>query len=309
MLTALGCHLLESGTVEAILHVKASETQPILTDAYISRSRDEVIAGSQSRYGPAAPLVHVNRLLDAGVTFAVIAKPCDVAAIRNLMRIDPRAKAQIKYCLSLFCGGVPRTKMAEKIATFVGFKPEELSVMRWRGNGWPGPTHLETKDGRRADVTYDQAWYDPSVPWTYDMQFRCKICPDAIGELADISCPDGWVMENGKPLHREAPGMNIAIARTPVGRALLAAAKAAGAVETSPFTRAELHQMHSDHLDRKLGFPGRNLGMQMAGEPGLRAPGFRPAATVRRAGLGGTWRAFWGGFRRARAGANRESMG
>jgi coenzyme F420 hydrogenase subunit beta len=307
MLTALGCFLLESGAVEAIVHVKASETQPILTDAYISRNRDEVIAGSQSRYGPAAPLVHVNRLLDAGVTFAVIAKPCDIAAIRNLMRIDARAKTQIKYCLTLFCGGVPSTKMAEKIASFVGFKPEELSVMRWRGNGWPGPTHLETKDGRSADVTYDQAWYDPSVPWTYDMQFRCKICPDAIGELADISCPDGWVMENGKPLHREAPGMNIAIARTPIGRALLVAAKAAGVVETSPFTRAELHEMHSDHLDRKLGFPGRNLGMQLAGEPGLRAPGYRPVATVLRAGIAGTWRAFRGGFRRARAGANRET--
>ena len=147
MLTALGCYLLESGAVEAIVHVKASETQPILTDAYISRSRDQVIAGSQSRYGPAAPLVHVNRLLDEGVTFAVIAKPCDVAAIRNLMRVDPRAARQIKYCLSLFCGGVPSTKMAEKIATFVGFKPEELAVLRWRGNGWPGPTASGVRTG------------------------------------------------------------------------------------------------------------------------------------------------------------------
>ncbi|HVJ43997.1 MAG TPA: Coenzyme F420 hydrogenase/dehydrogenase, beta subunit C-terminal domain [Dongiaceae bacterium] len=307
MLTALGCYLLESGAVEAILHVKASASQPILTDAHISRSRAEVIAGSQSRYGPAAPLVHVEQLLDEGVSFAVIAKPCDIAAIRNLMRIDPRARQQIKYCLSLFCGGVPSTKMAEKISRYVGFEPEELSVLRWRGEGWPGPTHLETKDGRRADITYDQAWYDPSVPWTYDMQFRCKICPDAIGELADISCPDGWVMENGKPLHREAPGMNIAIARTPAGAALLQAAIAAGAVETAPFTRDELHQMHSDHLDRKLGFPGRNAGMRLAGEPGLRAPGFRPWAMLREGGFAAAWKAFWGGFRRARARANREN--
>lgn len=308
MLTALGCYLLETGAVQAILHVKASSSEPILTDAHISRTPAEVIAGAQSRYGPAAPLVHVEQLLDEGIDFAVIAKPCDVGAIRNLMRIDPRAKKQIKYCLSLFCGGVPSTKMAEKIARYVGFEPEELSMLRWRGEGWPGPTHLETKDGRKADLTYDQSWYDPSVPWTYDMQFRCKVCPDAISELADISCPDGWVMEDGKPLHREAPGMNIAISRTPAGEKLLQAAIAAGAVETAPFTRDELHQMHSDHLDRKLGFPARNAGLRLAGEPGLMARHFRPWAMLREAGFLASWQAFWGGFRRARAGANRENL-
>ncbi len=48
-LTAFGRHLLKSGEVEAVLHVAASATQPELTDARISRTPDEVTAGSQSR--------------------------------------------------------------------------------------------------------------------------------------------------------------------------------------------------------------------------------------------------------------------
>ena len=73
---------------------------------------------------------------------------------------------------------------------------------------------MRSKDGTVKELSYDTVWYEPGVPWTYDIQYRCKICPDAIGELADVSCPDGWVMENGKPVHKEAPGQNVFVART-----------------------------------------------------------------------------------------------
>ncbi|HYV88918.1 MAG TPA: Coenzyme F420 hydrogenase/dehydrogenase, beta subunit C-terminal domain, partial [Candidatus Polarisedimenticolia bacterium] len=197
---------------------------------------------------------------------------------------------------------------AHRIAAYQGVAPEELGVFRWRGNGWPGPTHIETKDGRRFDLSYDTVWYDPGVPWTYDIQFRCKICPDAIGEAADVSCPDGWVMENGKPIHREAPGVNIAIARTEAGRRLVERAAQAGDLTLAPFDVPTLHAMHGDHLDRKLGHPARRLGLALAGEPVLRAPGFRSLQAILRNGVLGNWRAFWGAFRRARARANREPL-
>ncbi len=307
-LTAFGRYLLKSGEVEAVLHVAASATQPELTEARISRTPDEVTQGSQSRYGPAAPLVHVHALLDEGIRFAVIAKPCDIAAIRNLARLDSRVAKQIPYCLSIFCGGVPTVHTAHKIAAYCGVRPDELGVFRWRGHGWPGPTHIETKDGRQFDLGYDFVWYDTTVPWTYDIQFRCKICPDAIGELADVACPDGWVMEDGKPVHREAPGVNIAIGRTRAGQRLVERAAAAGNLTLAPFDLPTLHAMHGDHLDRKLGHPARRLGLAMAGQPVLRAPGFRSLQAVLRNGFLGNWRAFWGAFRRAATRANREPL-
>jgi coenzyme F420 hydrogenase subunit beta len=307
-LTELGRYLLKSGEVEAILHVRASKSEPALSEAHISTTIEEVAEGSQSRYGPAAPLVHVKTLLDKGLRFAVIAKPCDIAAIRNLARLDGRIKTQIPYCLSIFCGGLPTVHTAYKIAAYQGVRPNELGVLRWRGNGWPGPTHIETKDGRAYDLPYDKVWYDPGVPWTYDIQFRCKICPDAIGELADVACPDGWVMADGKPIHKEAPGVNIAIARTEAGQSLVERAAAAGELRLDAFDLPSLHAMHSDHLERKLGFPARSLGMALAGEPRLQARGYRALAAVVRAGLMGNWRAFRGALRRARAGANREPL-
>jgi coenzyme F420 hydrogenase subunit beta len=307
-LTALGCYLLESRQVDAVLHVRASTSQPALTEAQVSRTPAEVISGAQSRYGPAAPLVHVRALLEEGIRFAVIAKPCDIAAIRNLGYIDDRVARQVPYCLTIFCGGVPTVGTAYKIAAHRGIKPEELSVFRWRGNGWPGPTHLETKDGRKEDLSYDETWYDPTANWTYDIQFRCKICPDAIGELADIAAPDGWIMENGNPIHREAPGVNIAIARTAAGQRLIEEAAAAGALQLDTFTLAEMVPMHGDHLDRKLGWPARLLGLRLAGAPVLTVKRYRALAAVLRNGVIGNLRALLGALRRAIAGANREPL-
>ena len=307
-LTALGCFLLESGKVDAILHVKASAAEPLLTDAQVSTTPDEVISGSQSRYSPAAPLKHVHRLLDEGKTFAVIAKPCDVAAIRSLARIDPRVDRQVPYCLSIFCGGVLTVHTAKKIAAYHGIAPEEISTFRWRGNGWPGPTRVETKDGRVLDITYDEAWYGEGVPWKYDMQFRCKICPDAIGELADVACPDGWAMEDGKPVHKEAPGVNVFIARTPRGAELVREAAAAGVIELTPFDEPGLEAMHYDHKPRKTSWPLRMLGLMAIGQPHLRVHRYRRLSMILAAGLALGWSAFRGTVVRARRGANREPV-
>ena len=307
-LTALGCYLLESGAVDSVLHVRASTDNPMLTDAQVSTTAEDVVSGAQSRYGPAAPLRHVLRLLDEGRTFAVMAKPCDIAAIRNLASIDARVEAQIPYCLSIFCGGLPTVHTAGKIAAYHGVEAEQVVVFRWRGEGWPGPTHVESADGRTFDLTYDQVWEGEGMPWTYDLQFRCKICPDAIGELADVACPDGWAMENGKPVHKEAPGVNVFVARTPKGAALVASAAAAGAIVLEPFTNAALDAMHGDHRPRKTGWPSRILGLMAAGAPTLRVRCYRRWSMLLAAGLGHGWRGFWGTRRRARAGANREPL-
>ena len=307
-MTALGIHLLETGKVDAVLHVRASTTDPVLTDAVVSRTRDAVIAGSQSRYGPAAPLVHVHRLLDEGIRFAVLAKPCDIGAIRNLATIEPRVTEQIPYLVTIFCGGVPTAHTARKIAKYVGLEPDELATFRWRGEGWPGPTYMRSRSGEEKSLTYDYVWYTQDVPWSYDMQYRCKICPDAIGELADVACPDGWVMENGTPVHKEAPGQNVFVARTEKGEALVREAAAAGAIELAPISFEEFDAMHSDHKPRKLEGPARRAALKLMGEPFPRYRRFRSWRMVRMNGFWGNLEALLGGLRRVREGRHLEPL-
>jgi coenzyme F420 hydrogenase subunit beta len=307
-MTALGCYLLDTGKVDAVVHVRASATSPMETDALISRTVAEVRSGAQSRYGPAAPLRHIEQLLDEGIRFAVLAKPCDVAAIRNLGRADGRVEEQIPYLITIFCGGLPTTHTAAKIAGYHGVAKDEVALFRWRGNGWPGPTHVEAKDGRAFDLGYDEVWFTGGMPWTYDIQFRCKICPDAIGEQSDVSCPDAWIMVDGKPIHEEADGANLFIARTKAGEELVAAAQAAGAIHLEPFTIEELDAQHADHVQRKVEHPARVRALREEGEPMPRFDNYRAERMVELAGADSDQRAEQGAIARIRKGAHREPL-
>jgi coenzyme F420 hydrogenase subunit beta len=97
-------------------------------------------------------------------------------------------------------------------------------VLRYRGMGNPGMTRVEANDGRAFEVTYNDLWEDEGK---WRLQFRCKICADAIGELADMAVCDAW--PGGGPAG-EDEGFNGFIARTPNGQALLERAERAGAV-------------------------------------------------------------------------------
>lgn len=306
VLTSLGMYLIRTGKVDAVLHMKASAKNPPLSEAWISRTEQDVIDGAQSRYGPGASLTEVHSLLDEGATFAVIGKPCDVAAIRNLQSLDARAKAQIPYCLTIFCGGTLSLNTVHTMVEHMGAAPEELSLYRYRGEGWPGTAHMETRDGRVFDLTYEQAWLDETAPWKYDLPFRCKVCPDAIGELADIAAPDGWVMKDGKPIYDEAPGVNLVIARTPKGAELAAAAEADGALVRAPFSEAELSAMHDDHRARKTHWPVRLWALRLAGQPSLTVRRYRLLSALRAAGFRYSLGSFLGTLRRARKKLNRE---
>lgn len=308
-LTALGRFLLETGEVEAIVHVRASTTTPWLTDALVSTTPDSVLDGAQSRYGPSAPLVHIKRLLDEGLRFAVIAKPCDVSAMRSLARVDPRVDEQVRYLLTIFCGGVHNEDVPRKIIRHHGVPEEEVGVFRYRGFGWPGPTRLETKAGARHDLTYEQAWQPGGgQTWRYELQFRCKICPDAVGESADISAPDGWVLKDGKPIYEEAPGTNALLVRTDRGRDLVDRAVASGVLELSPLSMRELEQMHVNHLDRRLGAPAQQLALQITGSRRVALRRYRPWAAMSQAGVRRSWQQFIGTFRRVRRGDNSEPL-
>ena len=158
VLTALGQFLLTSGRVKFILHVAASGREPLRTERRLSFDAASVLDAAGSRYGPAAPLVDFTELLDRAEPFAVIAKPCDIGAVRNLARIDPRVDRHLRYALTFVCGGASDLTKSEEVVGELGIRPGELSSFRYRGNGCPGPTRLETQDGRSFEMTNQDRW-------------------------------------------------------------------------------------------------------------------------------------------------------
>lgn len=297
VLTALGQFLLASKRVRFILHVAASKSAPMRSERRLSFDAVSVQEGAGSRYGPAAPLLDFCEILDRGEPFALIAKPCDITAVRNLAQVDPRVNRHMRYALTLVCGGASDLAKSEEVLARFGVSEDELTLFRYRGFGNPGLTRIETKDGRAFELTYQQLWED-EAKWM--IQPRCKICPDAIGQGADIAASDVW--PGGGPTGEDA-GFNGIIVRTRQGLELYEAAVAAGALtieRSARFADFDVFQPHQ--VAKRRAVWARLKGMEAAGRPVPEVTGLALEECARQSSLAENLREGRGARDRARRG-------
>jgi coenzyme F420 hydrogenase subunit beta len=259
-LSALGMHMLARGDIAFILHIAASKDHPIRSERHLSFDAAQVMEASGSRYGPAAPLTDFKAILDRGEPFAFIGKACDISAIRNYAKFDPRVDELVRYTLNFYCGGISEFGKTVDYVRRVGLVEQDITELRYRGDGCPGPMKMRARDGRVFAFSYQEMWEDEAK---WQLQFRCKICADALGDLADISVADVW--PGGKP-DTEGLGFNGFIARTERGAALLDDAVRNGAitlVEDLGYDGLELAQ--GSQMQKKQGLTSRLAAMRDEG--------------------------------------------
>ncbi len=270
VLSALGMYLLESKQVDFVLHVSADPDNPLRNIHTISNTPEEVLNAAGSRYGPAAPLRDFINILERKQPFAFIAKPCDINAVRNLAKTDPRVDEYCKFLLTLVCGGASEMTKSWGLLDEWGITEDDLSLFRYRGYGNPGLTVGETKDGRHFEVTYLDLWEDEAK---WNIQTRCKVCPDAIGEQADIAASDVW--PGGGPTGEDA-GWNGIIPRTQVGIDLLNAAIRDGAIVIDKeLTPRDMDVFQPHQVRKKKAVWQRLKALRSTGHPALNTSGLR----------------------------------
>ena len=268
ILTALACYLLDADMVDAIIHVRAADGTSAPANfgvATLSRTAKQVLAASGSRYGPTAALIDIDRILSSGERFAIVAKPCDLNALRNLAHHDERVNKHILYWLTLLCGGFQPNEAFQSFLSEQSLSEEGLNAVRYRGFGCPGPTSITYKDGHEASFHYLDFWGEDESQWA--MPLRCKICPDGIGEAADIVAGDAW---DGASPNREAsktdPGFNSVITRTQKGAALYEAAISAGLIVKSELVDCDfMSRLQPHQVTKKLAGQARIDGLRAAG--------------------------------------------
>jgi coenzyme F420 hydrogenase subunit beta len=261
-LSALAIHLLDSGAVDFILHVAASTEQPARSRRHLSFDAAQVMEGSGSRYGPAAPLTDFREVLDRGRNFAFVGKACDISAIRNYAKHDQRVDRLLRYTMNFYCGGVSEFGKTMDYVRKFGLAEANVEHLRYRGDGCPGPMKIRARDGREFSVDYNEMWDDEK---RWQLQFRCKICADALGDRADVTVADVW--PGGKP-DTEGRGFNGFIARTARGHMLLQDAIRSGAIViTEGLSYDGLELAQGSQMYKKQALTARLAAMRDAGVP------------------------------------------
>jgi coenzyme F420 hydrogenase subunit beta len=279
VITALLVHALDAGLVDGVIHIAPDPRYPARNMTAISRTAQEVIARAGSRYAASSPLEAIDECLVSGKRFAFVGKPCDVSALRNLASVDERVDRQIPLMISFFCGGVPSHAGADRILSAMGLEPSAVTDFRYRGRGWPGNC-VASGPAAHGQMTYAESW---GSHLSKEVQFRCKICPDAVGGAADIACADAWHGDDGYPSFAEEPGRSLIVSRTAAGEALLASALAGRVLDVQSASVADIERMQPAQARRKRLVLARTAALPLTLQPRPRMAGLGVAAAARRA--------------------------
>lgn len=280
-LSALLIYALQTGLVDRAIHVKADPKNPTRNIMTCSRTAADVIAGAGSRYTASSPLAQIDEVLSEGGAAAFIGKPCDVSGLRRLAEVDERVNKHVPFMLSFFCGGMPSHDGVDRMLATMGVAREDVTAFRYRGRGWPGTAAATSRDGRVLEMSYAESW---GGHLSKEVQFRCKICPDAVGGAADIACADAWYGgETGYPTFEEQDGRSLIISRSEAGERLLEGALGASAIIIEPLDVSEIDLMQPSQARRKRLVAARDAALAVTAQPRLRMAGTLVGAAAKHA--------------------------
>jgi len=260
-LTALALYCLDRQGMYGVLHTGEDPDDPVRNRTRLSRTREQLLAATGSRYSPASVCNGLGLVERAPAPCVIIGKPSEMAAVENARRMRPALDAKIGVTMSFFCAETPSTQGTLALLQKLGVQRDRLQTLRYRGVGWPGH-FAPVRSGEQepcAKITYRESWsfLQAYRPWVV------QLWPDGAGELADISCGDPWYEQPDGT----NPGFSLVVTRTARGRAIVEGAMRDGYLALTPAEPWKLARSQTGLLNKKASVWGRRLVMRVAGLP------------------------------------------
>jgi coenzyme F420 hydrogenase subunit beta len=266
--TTLALFCLETKQASGVLHIGVKSEAPLQNVPVFSKTKEELLACTGSRYSPAAPCERFDWIEKAETSCVFIGKPCDVVALRKSQAVNQVLNEKVFLAISIFCAGTPSTSGTVSILETLGVTRTDVAEIRYRGCGWPGKTAIKIQGSdNKQEMTYEESWggiLSKHVP------LRCRLCPDGTGEFADISCGDPWYRQ----IEPGDSGRSLVLVRTERGREILRKAMEAGYVELETVRPAVLAASQRTLLKKRQMLFGRLAAMRMMFIPTPKFEGF-----------------------------------
>nr|WP_320119050.1 Coenzyme F420 hydrogenase/dehydrogenase, beta subunit C-terminal domain [uncultured Marinifilum sp.] len=229
-ISAIAICLLETGKVDAVLHVGGDANNYEANNLKVSKSKLDIIKYSSSRYAPALVFDCIKQIMDDSAdVFCFVGKPCDISTLNRFLLVYPQYSGRIYLTISIFCAGMPSFNATKNIISSFNAKLP-VKDLQYRGKGWPGFFTFTDKRNEQFSMTYNDSWGNVLGR---KLCFRCKICPDGIGLVADFAIGDSWETKDGYPDFEEKEGKSLVICRTEKAVEILDFIKLNKAVESN----------------------------------------------------------------------------
>ncbi len=265
MITSIAMYLLQEKMVDGIVQIGENDSNPFLTESFVSTSVEEIMERCGSRYVLSSTLENIIQVFLRGGKYAVIGRPCEIIALKNFLELNPQYNSQVYCTISFFCAGSPSVNASIKLAKELGVEMNDVKRIRYRGFGWPGRATVYDKNGSEASMNYIDSWMNILGR---DIRKICKFCTDGVGEFADISCGDLWKTKDCKPIFDETDGENIIFTRSEIGENILNGAYKMKYIEISDYEMdiSDLTYIQPNHANRKRILYPKMLGLKLTGQ-------------------------------------------
>ncbi len=243
IITQLLIFALENGIIDGAIVTRMNPNNPLEPEAFIARSRGELLDASKSKYCPVATNVCLKEALKGDGKYALVGLPCHITGARKAEAVIKSLESKIVLKLGLLCSHTVDFSGISFLLKKLGIAEKDVRNLSYRGQGWPGYLVIETVDNLKIRVPLVGSWhaYWPLFSSFFFTPMRCTMCPDQAAELADLSFGDAWLPE----MRSDKKGSSIVISRTSMGQQLLDKAQAAKAVALAPvdISRVEESQL------------------------------------------------------------------
>jgi coenzyme F420 hydrogenase subunit beta len=275
--TAILGGLLEEDLADAVLAVDMNDERPLQAGGVVCRSPAAVAACRGSKYDVVAVNTLLRDVLDEPGRYVLVGLPCHIQGLRLAQLRSRRLRERVVLALGIFCGLTCEPRATEVAALQAGLEPAELASVSYRGPGWPGEMRLVTRDGRVRRRDYPE-YFDRHL--AAHTPPRCRVCPDALAELADISVGDAWLER-----FEGSDGVSDLIVRTPAGERISRALAGRLCLQDATPEEMVASQRETYRVKRDV-LRGRLALRAMAGRPVPAYPGLDLRAGARDSVLG-----------------------
>ncbi|MEJ8543362.1 Coenzyme F420 hydrogenase/dehydrogenase, beta subunit C-terminal domain [Methanothermobacter wolfeii] len=244
MVTQILIHLIDKGIVDGALVTRMNPEKPLEPEPFIARTPEDIIEAAGSKYCPVPANIALREILREPGKYAVVGLPCHIQGIRKAEMINRKLRERIVYHLGIVCNHTPSFMATEFLLKRLGVRREEVTGIRYRGDGWPGSLKVETVSG---DILLLPEYWGSGFGQLFKPS-RCRRCCDHMAELSDMSFADPWLRE----FEGEKKGKTLIVLRKGLG--ILDELKDEGLCQLQPLEPDKVltSQLYNIYMKKKI---------------------------------------------------------